>query len=226
MWFWKKREKEIFSYKEIAERQLKLAKEIGELPQTELESLIINGKDVPETIKIKLYDFLVEYNILDSIVDKMFKASLGIERDVSSNSKGINTTLNELFKNKDKKLESFLITLNIFDEEELPKKLVTISDAIKLRDRIAHAIPIWHQKGNSVLFHSYDGVFWNKLYNQIRQAKSEFYKDEYFKKELNKKVLPENGFSYVLYHVYQINFLTEKIRSIRLSLIDDLKCDK
>jgi len=215
MWFRKKGTKEILTHKELEEGTLKLVKEIDSLSQSELMNLIIKGKAVPDEVKIKLYDFLVEFNTLDSIVDQIYKISLGVERNVSSNGKGLNTTLNELFKSKDKKLENFLIDLNIFDSAEISKKLITIGDAIKLRDRIAHAIPIWHDEGKSILFNSYDGIFWNRFYN-LRQNKSGFHQDPYFKKLLDVRTLPQNSFSYVIYHIFQINFLTEKIRDLRL----------
>jgi len=226
MWFRKKGTKEILIHKELEERALKLAKEIDSLSQGELTDFIIKGKVVPDEVKIKLYDFLVEFNTLDSIVDQIYKKSLGVERNVSSNGKGLNTTLNELFKSKDKKLESFLIDLNVFDSAEISKKLIIIGDAIKLRDRIAHAIPIWHGEGKAILFNSYDGIFWNRLYNSLRQNKSELYQDVYFKKLLDAKILPQNSFSYVIYHIFQVNFLTEKIRDLRLKLINEIELDK
>lgn len=220
MWFHKKRVKEVITHQELEERQLKLAKQIQNLSQSEVSDLIIKGQVVPDEVKIKLYDFLVEFNILDSIVDQLYKSSLGIERNVSSNGKGVNTTINELFKSKDKKLDKFLTDINIFDEKEVSKKLVIIEDAIKLRDRIAHAIPIWHAEGNSVLFNSYDGVFWNRFYNTLRQKKSNFYEDDYFKKILQTKDLLNSNFPYVPYHIYQINFLTEKVKDLHLRLRD------
>lgn len=224
MWFHKKRVKEVITHQELDERRLNLAKQIQNLSQSEVSDLIIKGQVVPDEVKIKLYNFLVEFNILDSIVDQLYKSSLGIERNVSSNGKGVNTTINELFKSKDKKLKKFLINLNIFDDKEFSKKLVTIEDAIKLRDRIAHAIPLWHAEGNFVLFYSYDGVFWNKFYNNMRKDKSKLYEDKYFKKQLNQTILSEKSFTYVLYHVYEINFLTEKVKDLGLRLVADIKC--
>lgn len=226
MWFGKNNEREVLSYQEIVEKKSKLVKEIDELSPREVDSLIFNAKEVPEVIKIKLYNFIIEFNVLDSCIDSAYKQSLGIDRNVSSNGKGINTTLNELFKSKDRKLECFLKSYANFNDQEISKALIIIKDAIKLRDRIAHAIPFWHSEGNSVLFYSFDGVFWNKFYNNMRQEKSKFYKDDYFIKQRNQTKLSEKQFTYILYHLYEINFLTEKITSIRLSLIDDFKCDK
>lgn len=224
MWFRKNKNKEVLSHHEITEKKLKLVKDIDTLLPNEVTNLIVNGKEVPEVIKIKLYDFIVEFNILDSMIDSVYKTSLGIERSVSSTSKGVNTMLNELFKSKDGKLESFLKSRKIFKEQELSKALVVIRDAIKLRDRIAHAIPLWHAEGNSVLFYSYDGVFWNKFYNNMRKDKSKLYEDKYFKKQLNQTILSENSFTYVVYHVYEINFQTEKVKDLCLRLLADIEC--
>jgi len=225
MWFRKNKEREVLTYKEIEEIKLKLVKELDELSPQEFFSLIFKAKEVPEVIKIKLYNFIIEFNVFDSCIDSAYKQSLGIDGNVSSNSKGVNTTLNELYKSKDRKLECFLKSYANFNDQETSKALIIIKDAIKLRDRIAHAIPFWYPEENAVLFYSYDGVFWNKFYNSMRQEKSKFYKDDYFIEQRNQTKLSEKQFTYILYHLYEINFLTEKIKSIRLILIDDFKCD-
>lgn len=120
------------------------------------------------------------------------------------------------------KFQNFLINLNIFDIEEIRRKLIIIEDSIKLRNRIAHAIPIWHASGKSILFHSYDGMFWNKLYNILRASEDKIHKNQHFKKLLAKKELNSSDFSYVLYHIYQLNFLKEKMEELRLRLMQAL----
>ena len=54
MWFRKNKNKEVLSHHEITEKKLKLVKDIDTLLPNEVTNLIVNGKEVPEVIKIKL----------------------------------------------------------------------------------------------------------------------------------------------------------------------------
>lgn len=225
MWF-KKNEtaeatREVLTHSELNEIQLKLVTEIDELSEEELKQLICEGMIVPNEVKIKLYDFLVEFNLLDAVIDQLYRNYAEMKRPVSSNVKAKKADLNTLFMDK-VKFQNFLINLNIFDIEEIRRKLIIIEDSIKLRNRIAHAIPIWHASGKSILFHSYDGMFWNKLYNILRASEDKIHKNQHFKKLLAKKELNSSDFSYVLYHIYQLNFLKEKMEELRLRLMQAL----
>jgi hypothetical protein len=101
---------------------------------------------------------------------------------------------------------------------EINNNLVGIQDCLSLRDRIAHGLPIWHK--GFILFTSYDGVYWNKLYNKIRQEKSDFYQDNYFKQQLKRKKLSENSFSYVIYHISTVEYLMDFIVKLKAKIKD------
>lgn len=224
MWFSKKETtREVLTHNELNEMRLKLVTQIDALSEDELKQLISEGIIVPDEVKIKLYDFLVKFNLLDAIIDQLYRNYAEMKRPVSSNVKAKKADLNTLFTDKDniknKVFENFLLDLGIFEVEELERKLIIIGDSIKLRNRIAHAIPIWHASGKSILFHSYDGMFWSKLYNILRGSKDKIHKKQHFKKMLAKKELDSSDFSYVLYHIYQLNFLKEKMEELRLKLM-------
>lgn len=91
MWF-KKNEtaeatREVLTHSELNEIQLKLVTEIDELSEEELKQLICEGMIVPNEVKIKLYDFLVEFNLLDAVIDQLYRNYAEMKRPVSSNVK-------------------------------------------------------------------------------------------------------------------------------------------
>lgn len=204
-----------FTDEEIEEKLQKTVELIQSLSKEELTKILKNGKNVPDDMKLKLYNFLIEYNEIDALIDKMYTCYLGKVRSVSSNERETDTTLNRLFKTG--KLSELLNYYHIYSNEELKIKLVTIESSIKLRDRIAHSIPYWYERENIVLFYSYDSVFWNKFFNNIRESKLPIYNAPYYKKYLSQKKLSDFQFSYVAYHIAQVNALYGWLRAIRLA---------
>ncbi|NHB58441.1 hypothetical protein G9F32_10505 [Acinetobacter sp. 194] len=202
MWFNRKLK---LDRKRIEIETQKFGEYIASLSEAESEKIFYSKKLIPRKIKNKLYDFLVEFNELDACLDQFYRVNHGFVRDISSNRKPIRSCLIQLFN--DKKLEGLLKAIGEFTDEEVAKKLVTVKESIDIRDRIAHAIPIWDSRySDFIIFTSYDGVFWNKFYNKMRQEKSDFYQTQYFKEQLNKKILSENCFAYVIYPLSVIEY--------------------
>lgn len=86
IWFKKKQAKELMTHGEIENIRLEAVKEIEGLTTDSLKILLKEGLP-PDIVKLKLYNFLIEYNILDATLDKLYRKYLGIGRSISSNCK-------------------------------------------------------------------------------------------------------------------------------------------